>query len=117
MAGEDWMKDFPVGERGAINWLGSLLISFSALDVNATEYLSTQLSACNQAGLHPLDRNPFFMPPRPGNQHVLDILPQRAMFLEVDYRRLAAFLIGNELNSGHFLRFLGQTLRFAPSTE
>src|SRR5664280_3210545 len=42
------------------------------------------------------------MAPRPGNQHVLDVLPESLVLLEVDYRRcLAAFLVGDELYSGH----------------
>jgi hypothetical protein len=41
------------------------------------------------------------MPPRPGNQHVLDILPERLVFLQVDdRRRLTAFFVGDELDAG-----------------
>ena len=44
------------------------------------------------------------MPPLPGNQHVLDIFPERTVLLEVDYRRrLAALFVGDELNSGQGL--------------
>src|ERR1035438_9594072 len=61
-----------------------------------------ELSAGDQVGLYLFERDAFFVPPRPGNQHVLDILPQRSMFLEVDYRcRLAALRVGDELNPGH----------------
>ena len=42
------------------------------------------------------------MPPRPGNQHVLDVLPERLVFLQIDdRRRLAAFFVGDELDAGH----------------
>src|ERR1035438_7621721 len=61
-----------------------------------------ELSACDQVGLYLFERDAFFMLPRPGNQHVLDVLPQCPVFLEVDYgRRLAAFRVSDELNSGH----------------
>src|ERR1039458_7666910 len=61
-----------------------------------------ELSACDQVGLYLLERDAFFMPPRPGNQHVLDIFPQRPVFLGVDHRRsLAAVRVRDELNSGH----------------
>src|ERR1017187_51460 len=61
-----------------------------------------ELSAGDQVGLYLFERDAFFMLPRPGNQHVLDVLPQCPVFLEVDYgRRLAAFRVSDELNSGH----------------
>src|ERR1035441_2311245 len=67
-----------------------------------------ELSAGDQVGLYLFERDAFFMLPRPGNQHVLDILPQCPVFLEVDYgRRLAAFRISDELNSGHGPSLLG----------
>ena len=67
-----------------------------------------KLSARDQAGLYLFERDAFFMPPRPGNQHVLDILPQCPVSLEVDYRRrLAAFRVGDGLNSGHGPCLLG----------
>src|ERR1035441_10265342 len=75
------------GTMRAIHWPGSFLSSFSALDVNATSYLAMKLSAGDQVCLHLFKRDAFFMPPRPGDQHVLDILPERPVFLEVDYRR------------------------------
>jgi hypothetical protein len=60
-----------------------------------------KLSACDQVCLHLFKRDAFFMPPRPGDQHVLDIPPECPVFLEVDYRRRpAAFRVGDELNSG-----------------
>src|ERR1039457_727626 len=67
-----------------------------------------ELSACDQVGLYLFERDAFFMPPRAGNQHVLDILPQCPVVLEVDYRRrLAAFCVSDELNSGHGPCLLG----------
>src|ERR1017187_8621042 len=67
-----------------------------------------ELSAGDQVGLYLFERDAFFMLPRPGNQLVLDILPQCPVFLEVDYgRRLAAFRISDELNSGHGPSLLG----------
>src|ERR1017187_6231841 len=92
----------------AINWPDSFLSFFSALDVNATSYLATELAASDQVGLYLFERDAFFMPPRPGNQHVLNILPQGPVFLEVDYRRrLAALPVSDELNSGHWRCLLG----------
>src|ERR1035441_9929617 len=61
-----------------------------------------KLSAGDQVGLYLFERDAFFVPPRPGHQHVLNVLPQRPVFLEVDYRRrLAALRVSDELNSGH----------------
>jgi hypothetical protein len=66
-----------------------------------------ELSARDQAGLYFFERDASFMPPRPGNQHVLDILPQCPVSLEVDYRRrLAALRVGDERNSGRGLCLL-----------
>src|ERR1022692_2157819 len=48
------------------------------------------------------------MPPRPGNQHVLDVLPECLVLPEVGYRRrLAAFFVGEELDAGHGRCLLG----------
>src|SRR5271157_1836626 len=113
------------GTMRAIHLPGSFLSSFSALDVNATPYLATEFSACEQVGLYLFKRDAFFMPPRPGDQHVLNILPECPVFLEVDYRRRpAASRVGNKLNSGHGPYLLGsrgacsRPLRcLAPSTE
>src|SRR5260370_25081188 len=68
-----------------------------------------ELSARDEICLHLCERDAFFMPPRPGNQHVLDILPKCLVFLEIDYGRgLAAFRVSDELNSGHGRVSLGQ---------
>src|ERR1022692_1803687 len=67
-----------------------------------------KLSACDQVCSYLFERDTFFMPPRPGDQYVLDVLPQCLVFLEVDYRRrLAAFRVSDELNSGHGPCLLG----------
>src|ERR1019366_6680030 len=96
------------GTMRAIHWPGNLLSSFSELDVNETSYLAMELSACDQVCLNLFKRGAFFMPPRPGDQHVLDILPECLVFLEVDYRRRpAAFRVGDKLNSGHGPCLLG----------
>src|SRR5665647_1215149 len=59
-----------------------------------------ELSARDQAGLYLFERDAFFVPPRPRNQHILDILPQCPVVLEVDYRRrLAAFRIIHPQNA------------------
>jgi hypothetical protein len=51
-----------------------------------------KLCALDEVRLHLVERYAFFVPPRPGDQHVLDVFPKRFVFLEVDYRRrLAAF--------------------------
>ena len=69
--------------------------------------LATELPAGDQVCLYFFERDAFFMPPRPGNQYVFDILPKRLVLLEVDdRRRLAAFHIRNELNSSHARRLL-----------
>ena len=61
-----------------------------------------QLRALDEVRLHLVERDTFFMPPRPGNQHVLDVLPERLVFLQVDdRRRLTAFFVGDELDAGH----------------
>lgn len=61
--------------------------------------------------LYLIERNAFFVPPGPGHKYVLEILPQRFVFLEVDDRGgSAALLVGNELNSSH----LEHSLRLFP---
>jgi hypothetical protein len=66
-----------------------------------------QLRAFDEVRLHLVERDAFFMPPRPGDQHVCDVLPERLVFLEVDYRRcLAASFVGDELYSCHCLNLI-----------
>src|SRR5580658_2811358 len=59
------------------------------------------MPALNGSGLHLVERDAFFMPPRPRNQNVLDAFPEGLVLLEIDYRRcLAAFFVRDELHSG-----------------
>jgi hypothetical protein len=43
------------------------------------------MAALDEGGLHLIERDAFFMPPRPGNQNVLDVFPEGLVLLEIDY--------------------------------
>src|ERR1039458_4536667 len=68
----------------------------------AREYLATLTMALQSLGPVLLVGNAFFLAARFGNQAIPEVLPNDAVLLEFDQdRRLAAFLIGDELDSGH----------------
>ena len=70
----------------------------------AREYLATLAMALQTLRPVLLVRNAFFLAARFGNQAIPEVLPNDAVLLEVDQdRRPAAFLIGDELDSGHAL--------------
>jgi hypothetical protein len=55
-----------------------------------------------EACLYLFQRNPLLVPPRPGDKHVLDVVPQFPMYFQVDLTgHLAALLIGDELDPTH----------------
>ncbi len=66
-----WGPSAKFSKRGtmrALIWADSPLSTFSALAVNTTRYLATEFSAFNEVRLHLLQRDSFFVLPRPGDQ-------------------------------------------------
>jgi hypothetical protein len=62
----------------------------------------SQLAALDKARFYLFEWNSLFMPPRPGEKHILDVFPQLPMFLQVDLNgHFPTLLIGHVLDSGH----------------
>lgn len=61
-------------------------------------------AALHKAGLYVCKRNSLFVPPRPGNEQVLKVLPYgRVLFQVEDNGHSATFLVDDEADSGHAL--------------
>ncbi len=81
---------------------GSFASSFSALRFKSTVYSATEPSAGNQRRLHLCKRRALFFHARPRHHQILDVFPQFAMNLQVQYHRgLLPTLIRNVLNTAH----------------
>ncbi len=66
-----------------------------------------ELAALNEARLDLFKWDPLFVTPRPGDKNILDIFPELPMFFQIELNgHLAAFFIGNELDSVHSSIFL-----------
>src|SRR4029077_3177712 len=65
-------------------------------------YLATQAPALNQIGFDGFEGNTFLLTSPFRDYAVVEILPERPVFAKVDlHGHLAAFLVGQKLNSGH----------------
>jgi hypothetical protein len=59
-------------------------------------------AAPDEASPYLFKRNPLFVAPRPGDQHILDAFPQFAMLVQVDLNGdPATLLIGDKADSAH----------------
>jgi hypothetical protein len=95
-------SDSSFGNTRSINFAGRFSSSLRALAFTSTEYLATQLAACDQPSLDLRQRDPTFAPPRPRDQHIRNVFPKRLVCLQVDHRRhLRPLLIRQELYPAH----------------
>jgi hypothetical protein len=88
--------------RQRYNSSGEWLVALRQAQGGLSGELATELSLFDEVCFYFVERNALLVLARPGNQDILNVLPERAVLSQVNKDGdLAPFSVGYELNSGH----------------